>query len=196
MQSEYGKESLSKSKILLLGPRPKAATQIDVEKNLNSIEEISKVIDQTFIFSDTLTGLLENRGYRRSRLENEKQKKRYYWIDPTRFTGDNKPTVEQFQAQLKLADCVILVKDDPMFDLDLIKSNSKILVDCRAHEYEILADKSNPAGLTAWEKKKNDPESVQISAIYTGIVPIVYKAQNQLLISLIKSIGLAFCMIL
>jgi len=49
--------------------------------------------------------------------------------------------------------------------------------------------------LTAKERKQQRGEDVQISAIYTGIVPIVYKAQRSLLWSLIKSILLAFIMI-
>ena len=48
--------------------------------------------------------------------------------------------------------------------------------------------------LTAMERKKAG-EDVEIATIYTGIVPIVYKAQRALLQSLVESIGLAFVMI-
>ncbi len=206
LQAKYGSDCLTRSQLLVLGPRPDPDATIKVPKNLDSIEAITNVIDQTFIFTDTLTDLLENRGYQFTRGlhkdlgKAEQFKKRFSWLDPARFAEANvkPPTPEQLAEYCQLADCVILVQDDPMFDVELIRKNAKIFVDCRDHEFEINSSNVKPdtVGLTAWEKKKLDPSSVDISAIYTGIVPIVYKAQNQLLDSLIKSIGLAFCMIM
>jgi predicted RND superfamily exporter protein len=55
---------------------------------------------------------------------------------------------------------------------------------------ERLNPTANDLRLTA-----NNPDNNLVTAVYTGIVPIVYKAQRTLLTSLIDSIGLAFAMI-
>ena len=49
--------------------------------------------------------------------------------------------------------------------------------------------------MTARQLQDAGDENSHVFTAYTGIVPIVYKAQRTLLQSLIQSIGLAFCMI-
>jgi predicted RND superfamily exporter protein len=53
----------------------------------------------------------------------------------------------------------------------------------------------SPQSLTAAQRRAQGDEDAGISVVYTGIVPIVYKAQRALLDSLVNSIGLAFVMI-
>ena len=71
------------------------------------------------------------------------------------------------------------------------------LVDFREHRFDVDPKTKLPlAGMkTAKELKDNGQGEIDVTAMYTGIVPIVYKAQRSLLESLIQSIGLAFVMI-
>ncbi len=196
LQAELGEDSLTNSQILILGPRPDPEQpDIDLDVDVDTLDSISEIVDQTYIFGDTLSDLLENRGYEYKILaKDDKHKKRYYWLDPSWLAGDKRPTPDELAQFLKSADCVIMVKDDPLFDEQMVRDNSRIFIDCREHRFDD-ADTSGQGALTAVDRNNIKPGEVDISAIYTGIVPIVYKAQNQLLVSLIRSIGLAFCMI-
>jgi predicted RND superfamily exporter protein len=80
-------------------------------------------------------------------------------------------------------DCVVLLKDHPDYDLDFIRQHARQVVDARQHGFLPETEQ------TAKELEK------PIQVTYTGVVPIVYKAQRTLLHSLIDSIGWAFVMI-
>jgi predicted RND superfamily exporter protein len=71
-------------------------------------------------------------------------------------------------------DCVVVV-NDAGYDLDLIRQHAPRLVDARDHRFDPVRD--NRAAKIAGSP----------AAVYTGIVPIVYKAQRSLLQSLISS---------
>jgi len=179
-----------KQQILLLGRDPR---KIDPGNATSSDEtaRISDVVNQTFLFSDTLQSLLENRGFVRGIKAGC-----YSWLDPARF-GPEKPFPDQkiWSEQLKRFDCVVMVEDDPLFDESFIRQNSVAVIDCRQHTFS-ESSRSGPFAFskTAMNRKKSG-ETVQIAATYTGIVPIVYKAQGALLRSLVESILLSFVMI-
>jgi predicted RND superfamily exporter protein len=193
LQRDLKEESLVTGKILILGRDP-ANHKHEIREKVAQGVSISELIDQTYIFSDTLKSLLENRGY----LATKREKKHYRWIDPD-IAGDNFPPAEKFKEFLKGWDCVVLVEDHPLFDEDLIASNSKSLIDCRDHQFLIDPNTKLPVeGMLTAKQLKADPElgkDVDITTMYTGIIPIIYKTQRSLLQSLIQSIGLAFLMI-
>ena len=199
LQAELGPEALKKGKVLVLARNP----DIHVDNIRQQVAEGSTVgdlIDQTYIFSNTLQDLLENRGI----TPRGKRSRGYDWIDPDR-ARDNPDKYaglfdkEKFISTIKNYDCVVLVEDDELFDYDLISKNAKAFVDCRDHVFEIDQRTKLPVSgmLTAKELKQDDDysDNVDVAAIYTGIVPIVYKAQRSLLKSLIESICLAFVLI-
>jgi hypothetical protein len=130
-------------------------------------------IDQTAIFSSILNDLLLEVGSRKPQ-----------WHDPT-----SKPLAELADSEEKWAsilesfDCVVLVQDHPDYDVEFIREHAKIFIDARGHKFEL------GTSLTAAER--DDP----IQVVYTGVVPVVYKAQRTLLNSLVESIGWAFVMI-
>ena len=209
LQTELGADAADQSRILVLGHDPDlhGVTNGDVDLATKSIADL---VDQTYIFSDTLQDLLENRGIADVKLKDKPNPKKYYvWLDPDR-NGISDPTLsveaiekrkqffepEKFGKFLKQFDAVVLIEDDPLFDLEFIQNGSRQLIDCRAHTFQIDRRTNLPAAgmVTAWDQQKTGT-AVDISAIYTGIVPIVYKAQRALLESLIQSIGLAFVMI-
>jgi predicted RND superfamily exporter protein len=140
--------------------------------------DIVEGIDQAQLFSSTFRDLMTVAGCKAG------------WIDPNNeqrtaefFTSD------KFAQILSGADCVLLVQDHPKLNLEFIQAAAKdagtLFVDARDHHYEL--------GVTG--VKTAVEQDVPIQVVYTGVVPIVYKAQGTLLRSLGNSIGLAFVMI-
>ncbi len=178
--------------ILLLGREPTADEIRPVPAGAPD-DSLADVIDQGFLYRDTLQDLLENRGFVRSA---KPKPGTFRWLDPARFGDDVAfPAPEVWADALKKFDCVVMVEDHPLFDESVIREHAKTVVDCRQHFF----DPSGAGGPfqfseTAMNREKAG-EDIAVSATYTGIVPIVYKAQRALLHSLIESILLSFAMI-
>ncbi|MFT7633831.1 MAG: putative RND superfamily exporter protein [Mariniblastus sp.] len=191
LQAKLGAESLETSKVLVLGHDPDSHLD-EIRKKVAEGAAMSEIIDQTYIFSDTLKTLLENRGFTDVPKEVNKA---YIWWDPEKRRG-KEITDAEFKRYVAQFDCVVLIEDDPMFNVDLIKANTEFLVDCRDHQFMVDPETKLPlAGMLTAKEMKAGNSDIKISAMYTGIIPIVYKAQRSLLQSLIESIGLAFVMI-
>ncbi len=116
-------------------------------------------IDQTKIFVQSLINLLNV-----SRLRVRTQ------------ASDSETTPQQLAKLIAEADCVVLVGNQSGLDETELNQQAK-LVDGRAHIFDPFAPQL--------KSTLEDPK--EISAIYTGVVPIVYKAQRALLESLIES---------
>ena len=98
------------------------------------------------------------------------------------------PGVDQVPANwneyLATFDCIVLVKDHDAFaGFDLRRAN-KPLVDVRDHVFKAKDANGLDLNTASYRAKTN---SKLAHATYTGIVPIVYKAQRTLLESLIES---------
>lgn len=209
LQTRLKEESLRSSRILVLGSDPDFKKD-DIREQVRAGVSISELIDQSYVFSDTLQDLLENRDIVRDTIRDPRHKKdkRYSWIDPDR-SRDRYPGDEKFIKHMQSFDCVIVIDDDPMFDMDLIRKATAplatvastkakpFLMDFRDHKFVVDPRTKLPIDgmLTARERSEAGDADIQIATMYTGIVPIVYKAQRALLQSLIESIGLAFVMI-
>ena len=198
LQQQLAEASLIKGKVLVLGRSPDRIAAENPQR-MTSLANVMESVDQTFIFSDTLRDLLENRGFS-SRSNKKKFKppykeKRYLWVDPN-VVDVKKQTKDTFANLIRSYDCVVLIEDDPLFDVELIKQEASSFIDCRDHFFKIdpKTNKPLPGYLTAMQRIKSN-EDLEIGTIYTGIIPIVYKAQNQLLRSLTHSIALAFVLI-
>jgi predicted RND superfamily exporter protein len=87
------------------------------------------------------------------------------------------PLPADLNSLLAPQDCVVLVGDIAPADLARIKQAAAVVVDARNHSFV-----PGTAQQTAYHTNPR-----QVSAVYTGIVPIVYKAQRMLLESLIES---------
>ena len=177
LQEELQEKSLKQSRILVLARDPDLKEN-NIRNKVAAGATISELIDQTYIFSDTVQDLLENRGI----AGTKKRDKRYVWADPDKFREKaDKINSADF---IKQFDCVILVEDDPVFDLDLIQANTKargaageapVLLDFRDHRFVVNPETKLPAEgmLTAKEKLAAQESGVNVSAMYTGIVPIL-----------------------
>ncbi len=122
-------------------------------------------IDQVRIFSRTLASLMRNASlnYRD-------------WHDP------KYELPKDFEQRLGDYECVVVCKDDPRYDPLILQkyARSGAVVDARDSMFQ------GGDSLTARQRKW------PISVSYTGLVPIVYKAQRTLLASLVESTGWAF----
>ena len=121
-----------------------------------------KKIDQTEILAQTFVSLLMN-----SALNYRD------WHDPSFALP------EDFASGLDQYDCAVVFQDDPRYDLEVLREKIPTVLDARDSAFA-----------------QGDPTAKQqkwpISVTYTGLVPIVYKAQRTLLASLIQSTGWAF----
>jgi len=135
-------------------------------------------IDQTKIFAQTLKDLMACAGIYTGRG---------CWHDPDSIEVDADFYTSDTWAKIleKKFDCVVLVRNHKDYDIDFIKKHAKSFIDATDHHFDPFA----PTAKTA--AKRGD----LINVVYTGVVPIVYKAQRTLLTSLIDSIGAAFVMI-
>jgi predicted RND superfamily exporter protein len=167
---ERGNASWSGANVCLLGVPAGAFTPAETEDAGTAANEqkgrpeqatVAKDIDQTRIFSQTLREQLQA-----ARL-------RVDWHAPD---ADGMPA--EFAEILAGFDCVVLVADHAAYNMDVIRRNARLLVDVREHTFDPSSTISPPA---------HGAGSPRISAVYTGVVPIVYKAQRTLLNSLIQS---------
>ncbi len=132
-----------------------------------------EAIPQTRIFAETLRDLLLTAGAQN--VINPRPTE----PDPDFFRS------ERWKNALGVFDCVVLIQDAPEYDLDFIREHARLVIDARDHRF----DPNNPSFQPAVDR------GTLVHAVYTGVVPIVYKAQRTLLTSLVDSIGWAFLMI-
>ncbi|GIW98927.1 MAG: membrane protein [Pirellulaceae bacterium] len=117
------------------------------------------------------------------------------WHDPERFPLDNgKATSDKWAAYLKQFECIVLLDPHPQYDLEFIRQANPHIVD--AHQMLQAVDSlvsSPPQKIDRPVEQVAYPGSLDV--VYTGVVPVVYKAQRTLLISLIESVAWAFALI-
>lgn len=127
-------------------------------------------VDQTRLFAKTLRDLMTCAGV---------QANAPCWHNPA--TAEVQPEFYTSAAWGDLLgkkfDCVVLVRDHPAYHVDFIRQHARIFIDARQHSF----DPASPVAQTAVQR--GDP----IHVVYTGVVPLVYKAQRSLLDSLIQS---------
>jgi len=176
-------DGLRTSSVLVLGASPHVTSDSD-DKQSDAVTPA----EQTELYIDTLDELLRNRGFR----EGERRSMRVVYYDAENTPEEQRATQEQLAEYAEQFDAIVVVRDEPNFyDAEKLQSLDKIWIDGRDHLFSRRAGKT----LSAADRKKQDDPSVNVSAIYSGVVPVVYKAQRTLLWSLIESIGLAFVLI-
>lgn len=123
-------------------------------------------LDATKVFSETLRDLLTNA---RVKLIDH---------DPNYHTQDRLAYIE------KNCDYIVLVEPNEMYDMDAMSKSMKGTFDVTDHEY-------NGQDIP----RMYDPQRPPVSLVYTGVVPVVYKAARTLLSNLIESTVWAFALI-
>lgn len=186
--------------VLVLGsPNPKApkvaaeggeavpAEEAAEAKVINNISEVVIApIDSTKIFAETISDLLTNESINK-----------VSWHDPKKFPVDqNDPeSLRKWGEYLSRFTCVVVLSDDKSYDMNFIQQTQPNVIDVRATIKHIV-DTASDERLSTGQAVEISPNNELPDVIYTGVVPIVYKAQRTLLNSLIESTFWAFVTIL
>ena len=147
---------------------------------------------QSALFARTLNRLLHANGYRQTL----RAKQTLFWHDPQtdKFAQLMKDSPEKWAEFAARFDCLVFAADHPLYDLPALQERSEHFVDVRSHQFDITSQ-SPLTHLTAKQRHETTGATEKIRVTYTGVVPIVYKAQHTLLNSLVISIFWAFVMI-
>ncbi|TWT32809.1 Toluene efflux pump membrane transporter TtgH [Blastopirellula retiformator] len=137
-------------------------------------EQVVYKLDPQKIYAETLFDLLAN-----ARLE-------VHYFDPI---GDSLHPEGNSQGRLDLLmdrdQYFVVVADSPKYDLAAIESAGKTVIDATHYKY----DPTSPMFAVT------DPDLPELTIVYTGVVPVVYKAARTLLSSLVESTLWAFGLI-
>ncbi len=163
---------LAASKVLLLGvPAQVAAEEAGNKATAADAPaarpETNAPVDQAPIFARSLRDLLKNARLKVAALA------------PTSDVASH-----DWAKLLAGYDCVVLVDNHSTYDVAEIQKHSQVFIDASKSRFAppVGASMDEIANAVAF---KQDPS--KIGAVYTGVVPIVYKAQRALLDSLISS---------
>jgi len=137
----------------------------------------SDLIRQDRLFLSTLGELLSG-----------ERIKRPLWVDFDSGQSKIKPGTPQWDKLIEAMDVVVLVDDQDSVDKEQLAAQAKRFVDVRLGTLPV-------AEAALIDSIPSETNAAPLQAIYTGIVPVVYKAQRTLLTSLIESIFLAFFLI-
>lgn len=191
----HGAEARNNGRIIVIGPAPSPRSDPGEPEPYIGLTEDGQVA-QTAIFANTLHDLLENSGFRRK--ISPLTTRSFFWLDLDTFM-DEPPKAAAMELLLQGADVVVLLEDHanhPYLDQELLDNAGSVIL-ANDFRFEIDPDTKQPLHgmLTSADRKAEGDEESLVTTSYTGIVPIVYKAQRSLLRSLIESICLAFVMI-
>ncbi len=161
---------LAASKVLLLGVPAQVAAEetggkIAADASTPRLATNSPV-DQTPIFARSLRDLLKN-----ARLK-------------VAVHAPDANATHDWAKVLAGYDCVVLVDKHTSYDIAEIRQHAQVFIDASKSRFAppVGASMDEIANAVAF---KQDPS--KMGAVYTGVVPIVYKAQRALLDSLISS---------
>jgi uncharacterized protein len=176
-----------KGNVLILGYRPPIEAAENADNSPSDAERAAKFnheINDTLVLAETLSDCLIN--------DTVAERK---WHDPdTMPLSAEQATSEKWAAYLKRFNCVVLVKPHADYDMDFIRENSVRFIDAGQMLAEIRATTRAPRIATG-EPVELSSRPGEMDIVYTGIIPVVYKAQRTLLESLIQSVAWAFVLI-
>ena len=145
-------------------------------------DELSANIDVMRIFAENLDACLTT------------QSSEIVWNNPDINTFERGgETSERWGEFLKSCKAVVLLHKHPAYNLSFIKKHNPNFIDARkllAEAKQLPSDSDEPTQPVALSARKG-----MMDVVYTGVVPVVYKAQRTLLVSLIESVAWAFVLI-
>lgn len=190
--------------ILLLGSNgagKSVAITNEEEAELQADKTLGDAANQEVLFSKTLSMLLEQKGLKKTTsIPGQGQTRNQYWLSPQKLAENGYLTdPNKLQKLLQRFPVVILIDDSVEMDKSLFERdpNTAFLDVSGDYQFRIDPETKQPMASTptAEELRTEQSVNVDVSAVYTGVIPIVYKAQRTLLKSLVESIFLAFFMI-
>lgn len=165
--------------------------------------------NQGAIFSQTVSMLLRCKDIKVG-VPDSDSTRRQTWLSGQQLAAKGAFTdPTKLENLLKPFSVVVLVDPHPDMDVEALKKRPGVLVVEASDRYQYRIDPVTKTPLPGQDTaesllKKQVAESgdtiganplVDVSAVYTGVIPIVYKAQRTLLASLFESIFLSFVMI-
>ncbi len=167
----------SKQNVVVLGRgQPASLGTEPILRAADQPDEADK-IDQRAIYETALAELLRNHA-----------RTRVFWHDPAAGSLSGKSNDERWGEQLAAADLVILLRDHGDYDVPFIQQHAQNVVDVR----NVPFDRAIPTIVDEIPVSEN---AGPVQVVYTGVIPVVYKAQRTLLNSLVESIAWAFVLI-
>lgn len=173
-RSNSKRKKKSKPRLLMLGSeQPEPLATANLSADVADADTDAKLVNAENVYLSTLHDLLED------------EEVRVAWLDPTSETGITKFESSKWDKTIETLDMVVLTSANiPAEKL----TSAKSIVDGN----QIFASSPEPTLQDGYPSIEGGGE---IQAVYTGVVPVVYKAQRTLLASLGESIGLAFVLI-
>ncbi len=164
--------------------------------------------NQAAVFAQTIRKLMQRKGIEVSSLPRPGSTYRQYWVSGAQLAERNISTdPTSFGKLLDRFSVVVVIDKHDQLDLAAIEQRPNMLFLDASSEFQYRIDPVTKAPLygqqtaeqrfmaEANQASVSPTERVDVSAIYTGVIPIVYKAQRTLLSSLFESIFLSFVMI-
>jgi hypothetical protein len=174
------RSSREQPRILFLGhrePKPLAEERlVDTSQAVGSVDTGSLIFSKT-IYAASIADLMLR-----------EKVKRPYWLDVDQPDAKMHPADPRWSKFLDTVDLVVMVGDQAAVSAEDLAKFSKPVVDARLASLPVAIptlDGQIPIELN----------SGPLEIVYTGIVPVVYKAQRTLLVSLVESIAMAFVLI-
>ena len=167
-------------RILFIGhrePKPLSEERLVDTAVANVASNTESVIYSDTIYAATVAELMQ-----------VEKVKRPVWIDIDAEDAKIRPGDSRWEKLLATVDVVVMIADQKGITSAELAKSSKAFVDARLSVLptpEPALDGATPIEINAGP----------LEAIYTGIVPVVYKAQRTLLVSLVESIAMAFVLI-
>ena len=119
-----------------------------------------------------------------------------WWHDPSSLPLTKEAAVSSEWADyIKRYSAVVIAHPHPDYDLDFIRQQHPHVIDASAMLAESIAPPDAYNQNVASQPVELPTHAGQMDVVYTGVVPVVYKAQRTLLVSLIESVAWAFVLI-
>ncbi len=166
-----------KERILVLGSTaPPAIDELTVSAATNPDTPTNELIDTQQTYLATFAELLEGMRIQRP-----------IWFDPSKAEPAIAVGGEKWNQLLAAVDAVVWVGGNNVTVADL--AGAKLVIDAR----DAAVRSTTPALIDGKIPTVDGAKGLQV--VYTGVIPVVYKAQRTLLTSLVESIGSAFILI-
>ncbi|MCC7333778.1 MAG: MMPL family transporter [Pirellulaceae bacterium] len=119
-----------------------------------------------------------------------------WWHDPKVLPLTKEAAVSSEWADyIKRYSCVVIADPHPDYNLDFIREQHPHVIDASALLSQALVHPESSNQNVASQPVQLATHAGQMDVVYTGVVPVVYKAQRTLLVSLIESVAWAFVLI-
>ncbi len=174
--------------VLMLGYKPPELqaeiSASDSQQENTGLADYGSQINDTRVLAETLSDCLIN-----DTVDARK------WHDPqvTPLSAEQ-ATSDKWAAYLGKFACVVLVQDHPDYDIEFIRQHCASFIDASQMLTDIRAT-TRAARVATGEPVELSTRTGEMDVVYTGIIPVVYKAQRTLLESLIQSVAWAFVLI-